>query len=151
MTLFDLFDHFISHHADATTEFWSSYVDMARLLVMFIQSSHEGHWELHLACIHVMLPWMFAYDRSNYSRFMSYYWCQMRSLKSTHPRVHHELSNGEFVVERSSVLPRQLPVDLTIEQTVNRDTKTHGGIIGFSRKPGVQRWIVNSHQRAEIV
>ena len=26
----------------------------------------------------------------------------------------------------------QIPVDLTIEQTINRDSKTKGGIIGFS-------------------
>ena len=151
-TLFDLVDEFLSKHASATLKFWSSYVEMASLLVIFVESSCKGHWKLHLACIRAMLPWMFVYNRTNYSCFMSYYWCQMRVLESTHPMVHEELANGEFVVQRSPVSPRQRPIDLTIEQTVYRDTKSHGGIIGFSRQPGaVQRWIVNSHQRAEIV
>ena len=45
----------------------------------------------------------------------------------------------------------QIPVDQAIEQTVNRHSKTKGGITGFSRCPGtVQQWMVNVHQRAEI-
>ena len=44
-----------------------------------------------------------------------------------------------------------VPVDQAIEQTVNRYTKTKGGIIGFSQKPGaVQKWMMNAHQRAEV-
>ena len=42
-------------------------------------------------------------------------------------------------------------MDQTIEQTVNQDTKTKGGIIGFSvNKGAVQRWILTSHERAAI-
>ena len=45
----------------------------------------------------------------------------------------------------------QIPIDQAIEQTVNRDTKTKGWIIGFSRRPGaVQQWMDNAHQRAEV-
>ena len=40
---------------------------------------------------------------------------------------------------------------MTIEQTINRDTKTHGGIIGFSRTSrAVQKWIATAHQQAKI-
>ena len=27
-----------------------------------------------------MLPWMFAYDRPNYARFLTYYWVTMQKL-----------------------------------------------------------------------
>ena len=46
--------------------FWKSYIVMVTLLLRFIQP-REGNWNLHLACIRDMLPWMFAYDRTNYS------------------------------------------------------------------------------------
>lgn len=44
----------------------------------------------------------------------------------------------------------QIAVHQAIEQTVNHNTKTKGGI-SFSQRPGeVQQWLVNAHQRGEI-
>ena len=45
-----------------------------------------------------------------------------------------------------------MPVDQTIEQTLDRSTKTKGGIVGFSlRKGAVQRWMITAHSRAAFV
>ena len=42
-------------------------------------------------------------------------------------------------------------VDHVIEQTINRDSKTPGGIVGFNLWPSaVERWIVTAHERAAI-
>ena len=47
--------------------------------------------------------------------------------------------DGQFAVQRSAIA--QVPVDHTIEQTMNRDSKTKGGIVGISVNGGaVQRW-----------
>ena len=83
-----------------------------------------------------MLPWMFAYDRTNYSRYLSVYWCEMMSLKDVHPSAHEAFKAGDFVVQRSSSAFSQVAVDQTIEQTINRDTKSKGGIVGFSLNKG---------------
>ena len=41
--------------------------------------------------------------------------------------------------------------DQTIEQTFNRSSKTKGGIVGFTRRPGtVQRWVLSQVERAQI-
>ena len=61
------------------------------------------------------------------------------------------LVDGQFAVQRSanSALA-QVPVDQTIEQTMNRDSKTKGGIVGISLNRGaVQRWILTAHDRAK--
>ena len=130
---------------------WLSYVDMVFLLLNFVRSSRTGDWLLHLSCMRQMLPWFFAYDRINYSRYLSLYWSEMKALPTSHPTVHEKFIEGEFCVQRSEMQFSQVPVDLTIEQTINRDSKTSGGIIGFSRKPGaVQRWIISAHYRAEM-
>ena len=51
-----------------------------------------------------------------------------------------------------SVGVSQTAVDQTIEQTFNRDTKTKGGIIGFSLKKGaVERWVLTARTRATIL
>lgn len=41
-----------------------------------------------------------------------------------------------------------LPVDQTIKQTLNHNTKTKGEIVGFSlKKEVVQRWLLTAHPR----
>ncbi len=117
----------------------------------FIRSIREGDWNLHLACIRDMLPWMFAYDRTNYSRYLPVYWCDMMSLRDVHPSTYEAFQAGDFVVQRSGNAFSQVAVDQTIEQTINRDTKSKGGIVGFSLNKGaVQRWLLTSHERAAI-
>ena len=99
-----------------------------------------------------MLPWMVAYDRVNYTRSLTLYWCEMMALEHTKLTMFNLLSDGEFCVQRSSKTTfSQVPVDQAIEQAMNCHSKVNGGIIYFSQKPGaVQEWVVNNHQRAEI-
>ena len=41
--------------------------------------------------------------------------------------------------------------DQTIEQTVNRDSKTKGGLVGFSmNRASVHRWLLSQSERAAI-
>ena len=83
---------------------------------------------------------MFAYDRTNYARYLPVYLCEMLALERNHPSVHQAVTSGDFVVQRSSWNGfGQVAVDHTIEQTINCDTKSKGGIIGFSlNKAAVQ-------------
>lgn len=75
----------------------------------------------------------------------------MVSLATTHPDAHALLEAGEFAVQRSCNSFAQVPVDMAIEQSINRDTKTKGGVIGCSlRRGAVQRWITTAHDRAAI-
>ena len=134
-----------------TARFWLSYIDMVQLLMNYIRSLRLADWKVYLWCIRQMLPWVFAYGRTHNSRFLSLHWCEMTTLSDSHPDVHQELLNGEFCVQRSNSFFSQVAVDQAIEQTVNRDTKCRGGIIGFSRNQGaVHRWMITAHHRAEF-
>jgi len=130
--------------------FWGSYIQMVELLLSFIRATREGNWKLHLECIKCMLPWFFAYDRINYSRYLTIYFAEMLDLPSKHPSAYEALNSGEFAVQQTTGTFCQTAVDQTIEQTINRSTKTKGGIIGFSLKSGtVHRWLVTAHERAK--
>jgi hypothetical protein len=49
----------------------------------------------------------------------------MLALEDTHPEAHAMLSNGDFGVQRTSSKGfSQVPAYQTIEQTLNRNTKT---------------------------
>ncbi|XP_065182225.1 uncharacterized protein LOC135812936 [Sycon ciliatum] len=137
--------------ASPMAQFWLTYLDMVGLLLQFIRATRTGNWSLHLACIENMLPWFFAYDRQNYSRYLSLYWQQMRQLPATNPPAHKALSGGCFSVARSTNSFSKVAVDQCIEQTINRQSKSHGGLIGFSRNPGtVHRWVLTAHERAAV-
>jgi len=73
-------------------------------------------------------------------------------LPESHPEAYASLMSGEFAVQRIQMKAFSLiQVDQTIEQTVNRVSKTPGGIIGFSlNKSAMQRWILTSHDRATV-
>ena len=133
--------------------FWNSYLEMVATLLSLIRATREGNWELHLECIKAVLPWFFAYDHTNYARFLPVYLVHMLELPDTHPEAYSMLSQGDFGVQRTTSHGfSQLPVDQTIKQTLNRNTRTKGGIIGFSLKKGaMQRWMLTAHARASFV
>ena len=83
---------------------------------------------------------------------MTIYWSEMGHLEKSHPAAYRELKQGQFAVQRVQGRAfAQMPVDQAIEQSLNRDTKTRGGIIGFSLKPGaVHRWIITTHERSAV-
>eukprot|EP00794_Sanderia_malayensis_P021171 gene21171-23246_t len=81
---------FSETHAGPLAMFWLSFLQMMRTLLAFIRSVRQGDWNLHLLATQRMLPWMFAYDGPNYSRFLTLYWAEMQKLPQTHPEVYNE-------------------------------------------------------------
>lgn len=89
------FDQFIqAGNSKHTFRFWNSYLDMVEVLLLFLRGTREGNWNLHLASVGRMLPWIFAYDHINYSRYLPVYWLEMRDLPTTHPTVHQQCMEG---------------------------------------------------------
>ena len=105
---------------------------------------------LNLASVRAMIPWCFAYDMLNYARYLPYYYAHVSQLPTTHPDVHVEFMQGGFSVQLVSNNPfGRIPVDQTIDETVNKDTHTPGGTNGFSLKPGaVSRHYLTAEYRA---
>lgn len=113
---------------------WISYFEIVHLLLQFLRANCKANWHLHMQSVRRMLPWMFAYDRHNCSCYLSLYWCQVSALEHKKLSLYNVLASGEFCAQKNSCLPfSQIVVDQAIEQTVNRDAKTKGGIIGFSQ------------------
>ena len=80
---------------------------------------------------------------------MSAYYSDMTRLPDEHPEVHEFMRNGGFSVQLSKENAfGRVPVDQTLEETVNKDTQTPGGTKGFSLKPGaVQRYYLTAEFR----
>ena len=60
----------------------------------------------------------------------------MSHLDEDHPAVIEYFRNGGFSVQTGGDNPfGRIPIDQTVEETVNVDTQTAGGTKGFSLKP----------------
>ena len=134
-----------------TAVFWINYMDIVWLLLTY-RATKENNYHLHLNTLFELCPLFFAYNHQNYSRYIPAYLITMLNLSETHPGAGDLLRNNGFSVSRSSVPSSRNPVDITIEQTINRHSKSHGGIIGFSRNyETYYRWCTTCHSRAKYV
>ena len=117
-----------------------------------MRSAREANWALKVECLKEMLVWFWAYDRTNYQRYLPVYILMSSNLSETHPDAYETLVNGDlFTIQRSfGYRFGRIPIDQIVESTVNRDTKTCGGIIGFSCYPGaVFKWTLLRSDRVE--
>ncbi|KAG1701312.1 Threonine aspartase 1 [Nymphon striatum] len=133
--------------------FWMSYIDMVELMLKLLRASREGNWKLHLTSIHEMIPWCFSYDNINYARYLSAYYAEMTNLPEEHPEIHDYLEAGGFSVQIGSKNTfGKIPVDQTVEETVNRDMQTQGGTKGFSLKANaLSRYYLTAKYRSSYL
>ena len=131
--------------------FWSDYVCMVQLLLQFIKAERTGNWLQHLSATAAMTPHFFSMDLPNYSRWLLVYLADMNQLSETHPAVHEEFMSGNHSISRSTQPFAQVWTDMALEQSINIDSKTTGGITGISQRPAsLERWFLTCHDRAAI-
>ena len=133
-------------------KFWLIYLDMVELLLNTIFSLRSGSWHLYVECMRDIVPWTFAYDRFNYSRYLTAHLGEMLALEENHPFVYNEFCKGNFTIQMSDTKRfARMEADKVIETTINKDMKGRGGIIGFSTNQGcVDRWTINASYRASL-
>lgn len=137
--LHDLFEEFLCilrYNSGPLASFWMSYVDIVQILLDLLRADREGNWNLHLRSIRSMIPWCFAMDKSNYSRYLPIYYAKMTRLEHDSPEIYEHFKSGGFSVQ---IGPDntfgKIAIDQTLEETVNKDTQTAGGTKGFSLQP----------------
>ena len=90
-------------------------------------------------------------DRPNYARWLPVYVEDMRQLKSKHPKVHDEFVTGNFSISRTGQPFSQVATDMALEQSINADSKSKGGIVGISQSPAaLERWFLTAHEHASV-
>ena len=79
-----------------------------------------------------MCAMMFSSDHLHYACYLSVYHTELVNRMNANPEVLHLLQTYGISISRSAVPGCRNPIDLTIEQKINRSAKTAGGIVGFS-------------------
>ncbi|XP_072398756.1 uncharacterized protein [Diabrotica undecimpunctata] len=105
---------------------------MVDILLEFQFAERSGNWEIHLSSFRKMLPYFFAFDHVNYSRWGTIYLMDMYKLHEEALEVHEEFMRGNFVVKRLNGNFNQLSVDQALEH-INKTSKDAGGIVGLTK------------------
>ena len=80
--------------------FWSRFINKTYPVLRDLTRSHrEGIWQLHLSAAQRALPLSFAFDRTNYKRWLPLYFEDCLSLPERYPLIHENFLQGEFVAK----------------------------------------------------
>ena len=97
-------------------------------------------------------PWMFALERTNYSRWLPVHIRDMAELPNKHPHVYKEFSKGgKFTVQKATNTFSSITLDQAHKQK-NELIKGDVEIIGIAENPSVLlRWMVSRSELARMV
>lgn len=97
------------------------------------------------------MPWFFALEHPNYSRWLSVHVRDMKQLPFMHPREYENFMKGCFAFNKTTNSFSALAIDHNHEQH-NAVLKSDGGIIGITENPSaLLRWMVSGPEIAKIV
>ncbi|GFS26387.1 hypothetical protein ElyMa_007052500 [Elysia marginata] len=132
-----------------TAQFWYEYLEKVWNLILLFVATRTNNFDLHIASLQKLCPLLFSMNNQNYAKYLSLYTITLLNLPENAKGL---LRNRGFSVSRSDTPAGRSPVDMIIEQTINKHAKTSGGIIGFSRSlPAYHRWCVTRHNRSQYV
>ena len=118
--------------------FWSSALELELLALEFARSIREGNFSLYVQILGKLVPWMFALDFVNYSRWLPIHIRDLVNLKERHPSVYAEFQQGMFVVQKSKHLFSKISLHHDHEQK-NEMIKGDGGAVGQTESPAALR------------
>ena len=107
-------------------KFWSLTLKLELLVLSFVRSIRMGSFRLYKESIKSLLPWFFALDHTNYSRWLSVHLVDMFHLEEINTDIATAFKNGMFVINKTRRKFSSIGIDHTHEQN-NTCVKGDGG------------------------
>ena len=84
-----------------TFQYWYTTMEFELLFFTFMRSLREGNFQLYIESLISLAPWMFALDRTHYSRWLPVHLKDMISLENNSLYIFQEFQKGSFVIRKS--------------------------------------------------
>ena len=131
---------------EKTAQFWTAYVEMIQLYHQFTRSIRMGDLDLYLHSLYNISSLFFTFNHHNYARWLVVYHNNLLKLQNTHPQRYEYFQNGCFAIKRTSKQFSCVPVDLTLETTINSDAaRQRTGISGMTNSNSARQTWAQSH------
>ena len=130
--------------------YWDTFLKSIYPVLRDLTRSHrEADWELHLSAVQRALPLVFAFDRTNYKRWLPLYYEDCLSLQSKYPLIYESFMQGGFVAKLTQRKGSAIPMDQALESKYNKPAESSSGVIGMTRrKEAVCKWNLVKHEKS---
>ena len=132
-------------------QFWAIYAYIVNRVYRLLQRAvRTNDLDLFLRVLPCTVELFFAQNRPNYARWGSLFLDKLGKLPEAARKV---LETGAFSTRRTNKSYSRSPIDLTLEQTVNRDAASSAtGITSFANSESAfRRWNISLTQRSIAV
>lgn len=136
-----------------TAQYYAMYIEFVNYYLMFTRSIRVGDFDLYKFMIPKLCNLFFIFNQNNYARWLLKYYDDLLTVEQKHPQLAEEFKRGMFGIKRTSNSFSRVPVDLTLEQTVNADAARRlTGITHFTNSISArQRWARSHGLRSTII
>ena len=136
-----------------TAQYWYGYIRMVQLYHDYTRSIREGDFQLYIYCLPKLSDYFFGFNHINYAKWLVRFHDNLLKLNDTHPEVYNEFTKGCFGIQRTTKRFSRIPIDLTLEQTINADAASQkSGIIPFTNSISArQRWAKSHFIRTQVI
>lgn len=145
------FQRLIEGSQGKLAQFWAIYVYIVNRVYRLLQRAvRTNDLDLFLRVLPCTIELFFALNRPNYARWGSLFLDKLGKMPHAARKV---LEEGAFSTRRTSKSYSRSPIDLTLEQTVNRDAASSAtGITSFTNSESAfRRWNISLTQRSMAV
>ena len=120
-----------------------NFIKPVLLMMLYIRAEREADWRLHLYAVKEMLPYFFAVEHHNYTRYGTYY---LRLMERLPDDILRHFMKGHHVMRHKPGIWNAVWSDMFIESTFMRYGHGAGGIIGITLKPSaLKKWAFSMH------
>ena len=123
-------------------QYWEITMKLEEIVLTFVLALRKGNFKLYIETVEKLIPCFFAFNHTNYARWLPIHLRDMISLKDNHPFVYTKFEQGCFVVWKTRRKFSAISVDHAHEQN-NRYVKDDGGAIGLTEDSlQLLRWMI---------
>ena len=134
-------------NSSPTFQFWDIIMRFEMLVLIFIRAHRECDFLLYVKALESLVPWFFALDHNNYSRWLPIHIRDMQSLPEAIIEDFHKF----WVLPKTRKKFSCMPLDQGHEQN-NELIKGSGGTVGLTENPvAFRRWMVAGPEQAKLI
>ena len=145
------FENVMSGELGPTAQYWCMYIYMInRIHRDLMRAVRTNNIDQYIDILPAVIDIFFGLNRTNYARWGVLF---LNKLETATPQSLSVLKAGGFSIRRTAKHYSRSAIDLTLEQTVNRDAASPmKGIVGFhGSQNAIRRWCITSTQRGMSV
>ena len=129
----------------------STVLHLELLCLMYVRSIRNSGFKVYVASLIEIAPYVFAFDHTNYMRWLPIHIKDMVELEQTQLEVHDEFLKGNFTAKKSLNPFSAMAEDQSHEQN-NAKIKGDRGAVGLTENAqALRRWMVAGPEVSRMI